>query len=506
MGWAGRMASKVREGFASLKGSPPELPKAYALKFLDSYAYFSFSLVFTLFLSSDFGFSDVEAGTAYGAWGALVTVFGLLTGFVIDSWGVAASLRVGFAISLVARTMIFLTTSRAVLYLNILVLLPLGNCLGIPVLATGVRRYTREESRGFAFGLFYVIMNVAALLSGPIVDACTIVYDGPGGVGAERQSGSREWALSGYRMVLLSGIVANVAGCLITWTMREIKVQAAEGADGLVENLSSGDGDADARGGVSAFVPRPVGAWDAVRETLRTPSFWRFLTVCLLTLNVRMIFRHLDATLPKYMLREFGPETAKGTVYAINPAMIIVLVPLITAGTREVDPLLMIHHGAYISAASVFFLVASTSVWACICFVVVLSLGEAIWSPRLYDYTMKMCREGREGTYMALSSAPLFLAQLPVGAMSGYLLDTYCPEEGPRNSKMMWLIIGLTTAVSPILLTACWRYIAVAPEDEGGGAGAVPGGGAVKRAGTSQYQKLDAGTFDSDFALGSDDD
>jgi len=189
MGWAGRMASKVREGFASLKGSPPELPKAYALKFLDSYAYFSFSLVFTLFLSSDFGFSDVEAGTAYGAWGALVTVFGLLTGFVIDSWGVAASLRVGFAISLVARTMIFLTTSRAVLYLNILVLLPLGNCLGIPVLATGVRRYTREESRGFAFGLFYVIMNVAALLSGPIVDACTIVYDGPGGVGAERQSG-----------------------------------------------------------------------------------------------------------------------------------------------------------------------------------------------------------------------------------------------------------------------------------------------------------------------------
>lgn len=31
---------------------------------------------------------------------------------------------------------------------------------GIPVLTVGIRRYTNEENRGFAFGLFYVIMNV----------------------------------------------------------------------------------------------------------------------------------------------------------------------------------------------------------------------------------------------------------------------------------------------------------------------------------------------------------
>lgn len=43
--------------------------------------------------------------------------------------------------------------------------------------------------------------------------------------------------------------------------------------------------------------------------------------------------------------------------------------------------------------------------------------------------------------------------------MSGYLLQKYCPEDGPRNSKLMWLIIGLTTAVSPILMTVCWGYI-----------------------------------------------
>lgn len=163
------------------------------------------------------------------------------------------------------------------------------------------------------------------------------------------------------------------------------------------------------------------------------------------------------------MVREFGENTPKGRVYTINPAMIIFLVPIVQAATSAVDPLIMIHHGSYISAMSVFFLAFSTSVPACVLFVITLSIGEAIWSPRLYDYTMTVAPEGREGTYMALSSAPLFLAKLPAGFLSGFLLQRYCPEYleagEVRQSKTMWLIIGLTTAVSPLLMSLLWGYI-----------------------------------------------
>ena len=86
-----------------------------------------------------------------------------------------------------------------------------------------------------------------------------------------------------------------------------------------------------------------------------------------------------------------------GTIYSINPALIIILVPIITAATTGQDPLKLIHFGTYVSAASVFCLVASNSIGACIAFVTILSIGEAIWSPRLYDYTMSVCEEGREG-------------------------------------------------------------------------------------------------------------
>lgn len=406
---------KVCNGFNSLQGSPNELWKAYILKFLDSYSYFSLSIILTLFLSDDFGYTDMQAGTIYGAWGALITVYGLATGFVVDNLGVATSLRLGFLASLMARILIFWTTSRTIVLWNIGFLLPLGNCLGIPVLTTGIRRYTHAGNRGFAFGLFYVVMNVAALASGPIVDACTILYKDKDGNDqqqnkAEYHNGTKEytpkdWSLTGYRMVVLTGIVANVFAVLVTLTIREIKLEypsdlrnepscevlkgddlddngyeqrqkikerSTSFSDPLTKETVSSSKDAT----IQTFTPIKGSAWSILKETLETRSFWRFLAVCLITINVRMIFRHLDATLPKYMMREFGDDVPKGTIYSINPALIIVLVPIVTAATSHVDPLVMIHYGSYISAASVFFLALSTSVTACIFFVIFLSIGE----------------------------------------------------------------------------------------------------------------------------------
>lgn len=474
--------SQVLAGFTSLKNSPPELYKVYALKFLDSYSYFSFSIIFTLFLSDDFGYSDIQAGTIYGAWGAMITIYGFCTGFLVDNFGVSKSLKLGYGLSLLARCGIFWTTSRTMLLLHIYGTLPLGSCLGIPVLMTGIRRYTHEQNRGFAFGIFYVVMNIAALISGPIVDILTIWYKGgddtetAGDDEVIGQEGAiKDWSLSSYRAIILSGIVANIVACLISFTVREIKVDTPpslaidksndhEANGHPIEDKNRREEESNTSStGVTVFRPKTGTPWKILSEIWKSPSFRRYLLVILITLNVRQIFRHLDATWPKYMIREFGPDVPKGTIYSINPILIILLVPIVSAMTAHIDPLVMIHVGSYVSAASVFFLAVSTTIWSSCIFMILLSIGEAIWSPRLNDYTVSVSEEGREGTYMALSSAPLFLAKLPVGILSGVLLQKYCPEtleEGEeRHSRMMWLIIGLLTATSPVLLTCCWGYV-----------------------------------------------
>ena len=50
--------------------------------------------------------------------------------------------------------------------------------------------------------MFYVVMNVAALLSGPLVDVCTIVYknkEEEEEIDEGQEGVVPEWTLSGYR-------------------------------------------------------------------------------------------------------------------------------------------------------------------------------------------------------------------------------------------------------------------------------------------------------------------
>lgn len=119
-----------------------------------------------------------------------------------------------------------------------------------------------------------------------------------------------------------------------------------------------------------------------MHSLLKTERARKFMTVAIFTINLRQMFRHLDATLPKYELRAFGCQVPVGWIYSINPIMIISLVPVVSSLTTSVNHFDMIHAGSYIAALSPFLMVASQSVSAVILFVISLSLGEAAWSPR----------------------------------------------------------------------------------------------------------------------------
>lgn len=432
-----------------MRGAPRELWVVFLLKFIESYGYFSMSLILTIYLSREFGLTDVQAGIVYGLFGAMCSASGFVIGFVIDNIGVRLSLILGFSLLLISRITMATTDSLLVLKLNLYLLLPVGTSLGIPVMSLGIKRYTTEENRGFAFGLFYATMNVAALLSGWIVDALNMRFKG--GVDIFDRH------FSGDRLVLLSGAASTAVGLLISiCAVREVKVEET----GAQSGSSSGEEETVQEHKVKRTSPVQI-----MRELLCLKFFWRFMGITIICVNLKMIFRYLDASLPKYLVREFGEDVPKGTIYSINPGMIIFLVPLISAFTSDWQPYDMIHYGSYISALSVLPLVLSTTIWSAAAFVAILSLGEAIWSPRFYDLTVSMAPEGREGTFVAMGSAPMFLAKFPVGLLSGYLLQQYCPEEGPRQSQTMWGIIFAMTISSPILLTMCQKCLRPKAED-----------------------------------------
>jgi MFS family permease len=94
-------------------------------------------------------------------------------------------------------------------------------------------------------------------------------------------------------------------------------------------------------------------------------------------------------------------------------------------------------------------------------FIVLLSVGEAFYSPRLYEYTAAVAPKGQEASYMAMSTLPFFLAKLGVAPVSGVLLAHFCPDIGLRHSGSLWMIIGLSTMIAPVGLFVFQRFIRV---------------------------------------------
>src|SRR2546430_14289079 len=93
-------------------------------------------------------------------------------------------------------------------------------------------------------------------------------------------------------------------------------------------------------------------------------------------------------------------------------------------------------------------------------YLIVFSIGEAFYSPRVYEYAAAIAPRGQEASYGSLAYLPFLVGKLLVGT-GGWLLAAFVPEHGPRHPATMWLIFALAASVAPVGLITFRRYIRV---------------------------------------------
>jgi hypothetical protein len=212
--------------------------------------------------------------------------------------------------------------------------------------------------------------------------------------------------------------------------------------------------------------------WRTMVEVIREPTLWRLLVLVALILGVRAVYAYLYLLMPKYWLRTIGPDAAIGTLNAINPIGIVIGLIVFIPLANKFNVFSMLVYGAMVSAFSLFPL-ALPWTWysvdiakahylmALVCMVIV-TVGEVLWSPKLYEFTAAIAPKGQEGTYLGLSLLPWFLAKTIVSAFSGHMLEYWSPEKVNINGvtiplqqamiqnqvsywhspAAMWLILG----------------------------------------------------------------
>lgn len=124
------------------------------------------------------------------------------------------------------------TTSVHVLYFILYTVLPASASLGIPVMTIAVKRYTSPKTRSMAFGLFYTVMNVAALINGIALDALRRwLCHGITILGVSLSDGNRVVVASGA----VAAAVALVVSLFLSPAVEEEALAHAAGAygDGL---------------------------------------------------------------------------------------------------------------------------------------------------------------------------------------------------------------------------------------------------------------------------------
>jgi dipeptide/tripeptide permease len=405
-----------RDEFRALAGAPRELWLVYAVKLLESVAYFTVYTLLAIFLSEDLGYSDTEAGSVTGTWLTAVSLMVFGAGFIADAMGVRRAMLIAVFSTCVGRGLLALSGSETGVLLGLAASVWGIGCLK-PTMNAAVRSYTTAATVSIGFSLYYVTMNLGAVMQGPLISQFRVWF----------KEGATLFghAFSSSELVFLVGFVVSCVNLLLVLAMREPP--------------------AEARG--ESKSPLAI-----AREVTKERAFWLFMLFVALLTFVRLIFQHAHLTWPKYTLRAFGEDFPFANYWAINPAMIIVMTPFVTAFTRRFRPYPVIVVGATITALSVFAMAFATSVTSSVVFIVTLSIGEALWSPRLYEYTATIAPRGREASYMGLSEVPLFLAKPIVGWLSGYLLTAYCPDTGCHSPEKMWVIVGAMTLAAPIVM------------------------------------------------------
>jgi len=448
----GSWLDDLMEESGKLRHAPPDLFIVYSIKVAECTAYYGISYVYTHYLTEEFGLTDQEAGNLYAVYGLLCTGIGILMGVSIDRLGVRKAMMIGAIANTVGRALTFYTTSKFVVIMASVTFLPLGAAFAVPSLALGVRRYTHEDNRSFAFSFFYVALCVACVFSSILINRIRWTYlEGVDAFGFH-------WTWMRIVIVWCTVLTAYCIGA--AYCIRDIQVRS----DMPLED--------------EAFVQYKRQGRTNIREIMAQRRFWRVVGVTFIFCGVRMAFRHLDATFPKYFIRTHGRDAPFELIVGLEPVVTMLVTPFVTLllvrFNWRLDRTLLI--GAFISGLSVFILALEETYASAIAFVVVLAVGESIWSPKLYEFSTMAAPEGREGIYVAISFAPMYLASVPVGWLSGWVLAAFCPRNSlpeERHGQLMWFIIACTSFSSFALLCCCQHRLF--PPDESDDAIEQPG-------------------------------
>ena len=478
---------------------------------IEGLVYFGILTILGKFASENLGVTDAQAGIIYSFVTGGITFAMLLLGGWSDKLGVRTSLALAFIMMLVGRIFIALSGTLSLgsgLWSPMFFTMMFGALIMVvsyglfqPAAYAGVKRYTNKKTAAMGYAVIYGLMNLGAFFSG-FISSFT------------RHSFENVFPPNGLTAVFWVYVILTAVSLIITLMFLTRKtdkeaVKKVEKENAALTDVKEEDEDEKAEIPkekinnspliaysiltIAFFLLSDFGLKNSINRIIDITLFnqnihldiafilsmvmlavaafeylkkrpWhpfrdkRFTFFVFILIPVQTLFAHNWLTLPYYLDRAFQGSIVSQyfEVFTnLNPILIFILTPLIAGLTAKADVYKMMIYGTLVMSVPTFLLTIGPNMYLFLLYVLLMTIGEAMWSPRFLQWIAEVAPKGKVGLYMGVGQFPWFLDKVVVGFYSGWFLEKYIPKGVPpsqMHSGTLWFIYGLIAIITPISL------------------------------------------------------
>lgn len=412
---------------------------------LEGLAYFGVVGLLAIFFNDYIKLDDINAGRMVGVLTAGITIAMLFLGATVDWIGLRKSLIIALVLMLVGRILLTISpdvgstglwgSGHLISMLGIFGII-LGYGIYQPACYTGVKQLTNEKTSAMGYAMLYALMNLGGFLPGIISPPIRKAFGIPGVF----------WV---YAVITVVGI--GVIYFIITKKALEKAKKDLAVADNKEEEIDE----------MAEMSAKEKFVYYIKNFPLRD---LRFLYFVFILIFVQTLFAHNWLTIPQYTSRAFDGFVGDNFEFFVNlnPILIFILAPMVTALTAKKDTYNMMIIGTFVMAAPTFILAIGPSFTTLMAYLVIMTIGEAMWQPRFLQWVAEIAPKNMTGIYMGIGQFPWFLTKVITSLYSGWFLMNYCPADtaiGDLNTETMWLIYGVIAMISPIGLILAKKWM-----------------------------------------------
>lgn len=414
---------------------------------LEGLAYFGVVGLLALFFNQYIHLDDIAAGRMVGFLTGGITLGMLILGATVDWIGVRRALLSALSFMFVGRLLLASSPmlgapgvwglAHILAMLGILGII-IGYGIWQPAAYAAVKQFTNKKTAAMGYAMLYALMNLGGFLPGLISPPIRRAF--------------------GIRGVYYVFVGVTVLGLIVVATIISKKAVKAAISGAREDTKKKAEEDKSELDQMST----------KERMTYYFRNFpikdARFMFFIFILIPVQTLFAHNWLTLPQYTSRAFDGFVQNNFEFFVNlnPILIFILTPIVTALTMKKNAYKMMIIGTFIMAAPTFILALGPNFYTLMGYLIIMTIGEAMWQPRFLQWVAEIAPKGMTGIYMGIGQFPWFLTKVLTSLYSGWFLIKYCPAETPvnqMNTETMWLIYAGIAMMSPVMLILAKKWM-----------------------------------------------